>query len=287
MTAYLVANPPARSQFRSPRRELPSGVGVVHTAENAPDVDGSDSGAENVAAFIQRRSDPGSYHDLVDADSIVNLVPYDAEAYQDATGSNPHAYAVSAATRAAAWGDMPPEWRDATVRNMARAAANYAAWLKANYGIDIPARRISRAESDAQIPGFISHAERDPANRSDPGAEFPWDQFLTHFAALTGEVDPAPQTPENDMPPAPDSCVDSVGRLWVVARGDDRAIWAKVGESVWFTLDGVSLSGPTIAAFPDGSMAVTAVGEDQAVWRKDMAADGVWSGWYSVGGRVA
>lgn len=182
MGTYLQDNPPRQRQFRQPRREKPSGVIVVHTAESAPDTTGPDTGAENVASFIRNRSDYGSYHDLCDSDSIVRLVPYDAEAYGDGTGSNPHAYHVSAATQAHRWTSMPKEWREATAKNMGIAAARYAKWLKATRGIDIPVRRISRAQSEARVPGFISHGERDPGRRSDPGADFPWTIFLTAYA---------------------------------------------------------------------------------------------------------
>ena len=88
---------PARSSTRravavpQPRRARPSGVTVLHTAENVIDLVGPDTGAEAVAAFIRTRTTPGSYHDLVDRDSALQLVPYGAEAYQDGTGSNPYA----------------------------------------------------------------------------------------------------------------------------------------------------------------------------------------------------
>jgi hypothetical protein len=196
MAAYLIDHPPAQRQFR-PRAAKPSGVIVVHTAESTPDWVGHDTGAENVAAFIARRSDYGSYHDLCDSDSIVNLVPYDQAAYHDGTGSNDHSYGVSAATQAHKWSEAPREWREATVRNMARAAARYARWLKTNHGIDVPARRISRPKSEARVPGFISHGERDPGRRTDPGNEFPWQDFLNYYAA---EMGGAP-TEEDDMTP--------------------------------------------------------------------------------------
>ena len=61
--AWLDQHPPVRRQYRDPRRAAPSGVIVVHTAENVMDAVGSDTGAENVARFIQTRADPGSYHD--------------------------------------------------------------------------------------------------------------------------------------------------------------------------------------------------------------------------------
>jgi hypothetical protein len=178
MTAYLVEHPPRTRQFRRPRREKPSGVCVVHTAENAPDVDGADGSAEAVARFIETRADYGSYHDLVDSDSIVDLVPYDAEAYHDGTGSNPHSYGVSGATQAHRWPTLPLLRRRAIVRNMAKAAARYAAWVEREHGVVIPARRITKAESDARVPGFLAHGDRDPERRTDPGPAFPWDYFL-------------------------------------------------------------------------------------------------------------
>lgn len=186
--AYLDDHPPSRSQFRYPRRAHPSGVVVVHTAENTPDYTGQDGGAEAVAKFIQGRQDPGSYHDLADSDSAINLVRYDAEAYHDATGSNPHSYGVSIATRADLWPSAPADWRKGAVYQAAACAAGYAHWLHARSGIVIPPRRISRDESELRVPGFISHAERDPQRRSDPGAHFPWTDFLAIYARLTADL---------------------------------------------------------------------------------------------------
>lgn len=181
MTAYLVANPPRIRQYRRPRRQKASGVCVVHTAENLPDLDGVDGAAEAVAGFIVSRVDYGSYHDLCDSDSIVDLVPYDAEAYHDGTGSNPHSYGVSGATQAHRWPTLPLLRRRAIVRNMAKAAARYAAWLESTEGIVIPARRITREQSELLVPGFLAHGDRDPNRRTDPGKAFPWDYFLRCF----------------------------------------------------------------------------------------------------------
>jgi hypothetical protein len=197
MGVYLVDNPPARSQFRSPRRSRPSGVCVIHTAENTPDFVAFDGGAEAVARYIRDRDTPGSYHDLADSDSAIQLVRYSDEAYQDGTGSNPHAWGGSVATRADVWPLAPKAWRDGAIRQLAGAAARYARWARTKYGIVIPARRITRAQSEQRVPGFISHAERDPARRTDPGAGFPWSQFLNEFtAAMRGTT---PQ--EDDMTP--------------------------------------------------------------------------------------
>jgi hypothetical protein len=194
MTAYLITHPPARRQFKE-RGTKPSGVIVVHTAENTPDRLGLDEGAEAVARFIARRSDPGSYHDLVDSDSIINLVPYSMQAYHDGTGSNPHSYGVSAATTAASWPSAPDDWRVDTVRNMAVAAARYARWVKGAHGVDVPPRRVTKAESDRRVPGFIAHGTRDPGRRSDPGAAFPWELFLRLYRQ---ELIGAPSSPRWD-----------------------------------------------------------------------------------------
>jgi hypothetical protein len=197
--AWLDTNRPARSQFRRPRREAPSGVVVVHTAENAPDFVAFDGGAEAVANFVRTRSDVGSYHDLVDSDSALQLVAYDCEAYHDGTGSNRHSYGLSVATRADVWPLAPKAWRDGAILQAAMAAARYARWLKDTRGITIPARRINRAQSEMRRPGFLSHAERDPARRTDPGAGFPWVQFLDTFARLTSQAPIKPPPPEEDM----------------------------------------------------------------------------------------
>ena len=181
MSVYLIDHPPASRQYRSPRRETPSGVIVVHTAESGPDTIPEDRGAENVAAFIAHRSDPGSYHALVDADSIIQLVRYTDEAFHDATGSNPHSFGLSAATQAHKWGTLPDWWVDGVIENMAAAAVAYARWVAREHDITIPARRITREQSENREPGFISHAERDPARRTDPGEGFPWAAFLKEY----------------------------------------------------------------------------------------------------------
>lgn len=189
---YLLDHPPVRDQFRRTRREDPSGVVVVHTAESTPDTVATDGGAEAVARFIVARTTPGSYHVLVDSDSRLQLLPWDMEAYQDGTGSNPHAVGLSVATRADWWPWAPKAWRDGAIEHLAQAAADYARWLHAQSGIVIPPQRITRDESERRRPGFISHAARDPRRRTDPGAGFPWDQFLTRYAQLTDDLGAPP-----------------------------------------------------------------------------------------------
>lgn len=192
---YLELHPPARSQYRRPRRAEPSGAIVVHTAENAPDLDGPDGGAEGVARFISTRTDPGSYHTVVDADSIVRVVPFDAEAYGEGTGGNPYALHLSFAVKTSTWDVLEPGRLAAMILNGARGAADMARWLAQNhYGVP-GAARIDASRYRNGWAGFISHAELDPRRRSDPGASFPWGAFLDLYAQ---ELHMAIALPEND-----------------------------------------------------------------------------------------
>lgn len=201
MDAYLRRHQPRRSQFRSPRRQKPSGVTVLHTAENVMDSVGPDTGAEAVAKFILNRDSPGSYHDLVDSDSGLYLVRYSDEAFQDGTGSNPHALSISFALRTSDWRRLTPAKRTAFLRQGAQAFARQQAWLKANDYPTTPLKRITRAQSAAGIAGIVTHADRDPGRRSDPGADFPWADFLDACDdALNGGTKPAP-TPDPTTPP--------------------------------------------------------------------------------------
>lgn len=193
---YLQDHKPRQTQFRA-RRDKVSGLIVVHTAESNPDLKGPDTGVDGVASFIANRSDYGSYHTLADSDSTLRLVPFELAAYGDGTGSNEFAIHISLATQAHLWPTLPKEWRDNAVKQLAKAAFEAATWLKDERGIVVPARRVNRSESEARMAGFISHAERDPSRRSDPGAAFPWADFLNEYARLMFK--PAVST----TPPAP------------------------------------------------------------------------------------
>jgi hypothetical protein len=220
VTPYLRAHVPVRSQFRSPRRARPTGLVVVHTAESVMDTVGPDTGAENVAAFIRRRSDPGSYHDLVDSDSAIQLVDYADEAFQDGTGSNAYALSLSFALKATDWPRLRPAKRDAFLTQGARALARQQAWLLEHRYPLTPLRTISRAESDRGVPGFIAHALRDPDRRTDPGAHFPWARFFAIAADLAAPLFPAPFYDEDD------------DMLKLIRRVDNGAIYL-IGPGVW------------------------------------------------------
>ena len=187
---FLLTHPnPNLRNYSNPRRNgaKPSGVVVLHTGENATDMIGVDSGAENVARYLSTRTTYGSYHRLVDSDSTVPVLPWEYEAYH-CIYTNNHSVGISAGIQLRHWDVMPKDRRDAILRNMAEAAADYARWLVRERGIEIPARWLTREEALAGKPGFIEHGRTDPWRRSDP-----WDRdsdeaadFMRYYIAALG-----------------------------------------------------------------------------------------------------
>ncbi|MEM8922396.1 MAG: hypothetical protein AAGD35_02765 [Actinomycetota bacterium] len=209
--AYLDDNPPAVTQFRSVRRAAVTGAIVVHTAENITDTTLPDSGAEAVARFISRRREPGSYHSVVDSDSVVDVGRYEWEMFHEGTGGNRWSLGLSFACQASQWTRLSDRWVTNAIRNGALEAAMMADWVKRTVGVTVPARRITPAQYRAGQPGFISHAELDPGRRSDPGVSFPWNDFLTQFANYAGGA-----------PPVADWCVP--GNRQSVIEGSQRLL---------------------------------------------------------------
>lgn len=190
MAEYLVDNPPYRSQFRNRRDEI-SGVIVLHSAENLPDVRPPDTGAEDVARFIRDRRDPGSYHTLGDSDSAVRLVPFSKAAFHDGTGTNDHSIGISGAFRAAQFDGLPKAWRDGCRRTLARECRVAADYVRETRGIVIPPRRITVAQARAKVPGFVTHGMLDPTRRTDPDATrtgdgWEWDAFFHDYETAGG-----------------------------------------------------------------------------------------------------
>jgi hypothetical protein len=197
---YLEDHPPARQQFRAVRRAAVTGAIVVHTAENVPDLEGADASAENVAAFISRRTDASaSYHSVVDSDSIVQVGRYEWEMFHEGTGGNRWSLGLSFACRAAQWPVLPERWFNGALRNGAIEAANMARWVESTSGIRVPSQRITAAQYRSGRAGFVGHGELDPGRRSDPGAGFPWDEFLGLFERAIRPTSGPPDQTESSM----------------------------------------------------------------------------------------
>lgn len=205
---FLLSHRNTRLQYGKRRRggNRPSGVVVVHTAENITDLIGPDTGAEAVAAFIARRPNPGSYHALCDADSTIPMVPWSYETWND-TRTNPHNVGISAAIRSADWPRLGDRG-DAIVMRMAGAARDFADWLLDERGIVVPPRWISRDQALNRVPGFIGHGDIDTGRRTDPGRHFNRDLFLEAFADSPAVLTPATPKPALTADPFSEDTMD-------------------------------------------------------------------------------
>ena len=148
-------------------------VGVVlHTAEALDKkLEDGDQTAENVAKYLSTTDRIASAHSVVDSDSIITLLPDQFTAFH-ARGFNSITLGLEIAYKADSWGSNP-EREEALLKNASKVCRDWAAI----YGI--PAIRVSPEDLKSGKKGYISHAEIDPARRTDPGKNFPWEKFLS------------------------------------------------------------------------------------------------------------
>lgn len=232
MATYLEEHPPARRQGR-PRARRASGAVGWHTAESIKDDVGPDTGAENLAAYIARRTEPGSYHAIPDSDSIVTLWPDDFAAYSIAvTGLNDLTYNVGAACRTT---DLVPgdPWTLATMANMAKATVDY--WRRQGIEPRDAARWLTRAEVLAEEVGLFHHGTVQPGDRTDAFAASPHRAELEAFAIElvlayaypeeTGAMMLTPEQLENVVQAAADRAAAqaAAGTLEVAVNALDKA----------------------------------------------------------------
>lgn len=198
--SYLLDYNPGTQQYTYPRRggaQL-SGTAIMHTAECAADNFGEDTSAEGCAHMIANRADYGSYHRLVDSDSIIDMLPWEFEAWQDSETNN-WAVGISAALRTSDWLTMPADRAERVYRNLAACAADFVRYM-ASKGITVPLRRITGAEARARVPGFCAHGDSG-IGRTDPGINFNWETFFRYTQeALNGTISTqgSTTTPQED-----------------------------------------------------------------------------------------
>lgn len=167
---------------------------VMHTTEGLADLNGPDTGAENVANWFQTNDTFALYHTLVDSDSTVRMVPAGLNGTTPhtafhAAGYNSRTLGCSMALRADSWPGLPASWKNIVLD---RAAAEVALWCKR---WNIPVRKITKEQVDAGEKGISGHGILDPGYRSDPGAAFDWNDFLARVASILGGT-VLPSTPD-------------------------------------------------------------------------------------------
>jgi hypothetical protein len=186
MSFYLLDHPPTSRQFYPSRSNAPTFAVGVHTSEG-PTGPGS---ARNLASFIARRSDPGSYACIVDSDETIFMVPADYTTFSvAASGYNSRTWHVCLAGRSA---DLSPD--DANTQAMiARAGAAIRDFWNSQ-GIALSNAEWIGTEALSR-PGLFCHGDVQPWDRSDAWSLSPdrgrLDQMLTDAIAPTSP--PAPK----------------------------------------------------------------------------------------------
>lgn len=225
---YLLDNHVSRDRPRKsgvgrpwyPSRTTTLRVGVIHTAENLPDFTPPDMGAENVARY-GAQTERASWHDTVDSDSWIRMLPHTYTAFH-VKGYNSPTVGLEIATQAAKWIHTDFGWRLNVLDNTAR----WVAYCHQEH--NFPIRLLTRAQVDAGESGFTFHSRLDPDRRTDPGDAFPWDYVERKAREMVG----VPAIP----PPFPDRGEWSPWAIGSIENMIEKGIMRgeKVGEVVRF-----------------------------------------------------
>jgi peptidoglycan hydrolase-like protein with peptidoglycan-binding domain len=202
MGYYLLDNPPASRQFWPSRQNGMSGGVVIHTTEGS----GGYTSAENTAGFISRRSDPGSYHCIVDSEpnTAVQMMPDDYTAFGvAASGYNSKCWMIAIAARSSDLNPDSPETQT-EIDNMAREIVSF--WVRNGFDPVSSAQFIG--EDVKNRPGLAHHGDVQPWDRSDAWSrrEDRWvfdSLLLQAIARYIGGSEPAPIFPQLPTIPTP------------------------------------------------------------------------------------
>lgn len=289
MGYYLLDNPPRSPQFYPSRSNAPTYAVGVHTSEG-PTGPGS---ARNLARFISQRSDPGSYHAIVDCDETIVMVPPDYTTFSvAASGYNSRTWHICLAGRSA---DLSPD--DPNTQAMIARAGEAIRVLWTLLGIDIQSN-LEWVGSDAlNRAGLFCHGDVQPWDRSDAWSRHPdravLDQQLLNAIAAGAPVPPAPP-----VPPTPIQTTEADmfhlknvdGRDEYIALTESGQVvgcWSAAPNGVigpWAELRG-GIAGSNLVAeqAPDGRLCVTlaAVGELWGSWQS-APGSGPWVDWFKI-----
>ena len=190
MGYYLLDNPPRSPQFYPSRSNTPTYAVGVHTSEGST----GPGSARNLAAFIARRSDPGSYACIVDNEETIVMVPPDYTTFSvAASGYNSRTWHICLAGRSA---ELSPD--DANTQAMiARAGeAIRALWAFLN----IPSSNAQWIGTDAlNRPGLFCHGDVQPWDRSDAWSTHPDRAALDQLLIDAINQAPTPSPEEDDV----------------------------------------------------------------------------------------
>ncbi len=282
MTYYLLENPPKSRQFYTSRNTSPTWAVGVHTSEGST----GPGSARALAAFIARRSDPGSYAAIVDSEETVYLVPPDFTTFSVASaGYNSRTWHICLAGRSA---DLSPN--DSNTQAMITRAGSAIRELWQSLGIDVNAAAQWVGTDALNRVGLFCHGTVQPADRSDAWSRHPdratFDQQLVN-AIRTATPTPGPiSTKDTDM----FHMVNTDKRDEFIALTDGGQVvscWSGTpGGPIgpWMELKpGIAGSNLVAEYAADGRLCVTlaAMGELWGSWQA-APSTGPWCDWFRV-----
>lgn len=194
MDYYLLDHPnPNGDHFYESRNAKLIAI-VAHITAGLQDLDTvDDHSCENTSAYAASTNREVSWHGSSDSDSNMQLLPPWYTAWH-ASNYNSCTYGWEICKTHTDWRTMPAVWVEKTLRQAAKGLAPIVRDYK------IPLRAVPRWEVDKArqtgIPvGFVSHAELQPEDRTDPGLvrgvdTFPWGRLFELIAMYLRGEDP-------------------------------------------------------------------------------------------------
>lgn len=176
-----VAGDPATKPWYASRRVCQHGYDrphlvVVHDPETLPDFTPPYDEAERIAKYGASTT-RASWHDTIDADSIIPMLPPTYTAWH-VRGFNRCGIGLEVGAMSTTWTKAPDAWLTGVITNAAYRVAQHCATFEIDPVLMfIPGRRYASA-INPKGTGIVSHHVLDPGRRTDPGFGFPWDTFL-------------------------------------------------------------------------------------------------------------
>lgn len=240
MGFYLLDHPPASPQFYPTRNNPLTGGVIVHTSEGPQ----GPNAAENTAAYIATRTDPGSYTVIVDTNSEIYLVPDEYTTFSvAANGYNSRTWNICLAAQSAQLSQSSPDtW--AMIARAGKAIAEF--WTRNGFNLTTSTKWISTGTLDG--PGLACHGDVQPWDRTDAWSTHP-DRTALDAGLISAILANNPKGPTQmfDLITKKDGCIVQFGMFfgqlshrWQTTPNGGFGPWVPLNDGQPFPFEGVT-----------------------------------------------